>query len=296
MTGLGFVKAHGLGNDFVVIDRRETPCPVTPALARAIADRHRGVGFDQLITVDRHPQVAATVTFWNSDGSESGACGNGTRCVAGLLMTELETDAVTLKTERGLLVCRDAGEGQITVDMLEPRLEWDQIPLAERMDTRGIDLKLGPIDAPTLHSPGCVNMGNPHAVFFVDDVAAHDIARAGPFLENHFLFPERANIGFAQVRDPGRIRLRVWERGAGLTLACGSGACAAVVAGVRKQLLDRTVEVEVDGGTLTVTWRESDGHVLMTGPWSRVFDAEFDADWLAAVRAEAEAGGPGQAA
>ena len=279
-TGIPFVKMHGCGNDFVIIDRRRHAVEITPEMAQEIGDRQRGVGFDQLITIDEDPtgQLAADIIFWNADGSISGACGNGTRCVASLLLEESGKDALTLRTERGLLVCRRVEGGLYSVDMLEPRLEWEQIPLAERMDTHIVDIKLGPIDNPTLHSPGAVNMGNPHCVFFVERLKDHKVETIGPFVENHFLFPERANIGFAEVRSRDAIRLKVWERGVGMTLACGSGACAAVVAGVRKNLLDRAVTVTVDGGELSIEWREGDDHVIMTGPVHKSFDGVLPAE------------------
>ncbi len=273
-----FLKMHGAGNDFVIIDRRERFVPITPEAVRVISDRHCGVGFDQLITIDTDPDVAARITFWNSDGSESGACGNGTRCVAALLMHWLGKEALTLKTERGLLVCRRINDFTVSVDMLAPRFAWQDIPLKERMDTRGVDIKLGPADAPTLSPPGCVNMGNPHCVFFVEDINRVKVEIDGPFVERHFMFPEFANVGFAQVHDRDHIRLRVWERGAGLTLACGSGACAAVVAGIRKNLLDRVVHVDVDGGTLQVEWVEETDHVILTGPVHLSFEGELPAE------------------
>lgn len=280
---------HGLGNDFVVIDARRAGDPVTPALAQALADRHRGVGFDQLAVIrPGGVKSAAEVVFWNPDGSTAGACGNATRCVADLLMRESGTSALTLRTERGLLDCARRAEGWIAVNMGAPKLDWKEIPLAEASDTTRIDVKLGPIDDPVLWGPTAVNMGNPHAVFFVEDLAATAVEKLGPMLEHHPMFPERANIGFAEVLSPTEIRLKVWERGAGLTLACGSGACAALVAGVRRRLTETKARVLVDGGALEIEWREDDGAVIMAGPTSDVFEGVLTAAFLARVEGEVE--------
>lgn len=276
-----FLKMHGLGNDFVVIDAREPLPPLEEAQIKALADRHRGIGCDQLIVIER-PQGRgdAFVRFWNADGSESGACGNGSRCVAAYLMGESGRSQARLETVGGLLGCAIAGDGLIVVDMGRPRLDWQDIPLAERMDTRLIDVKIGPIDKPFLFGPAAVSMGNPHCVFFVDDVSAYDLAKLGPLIENYPLFPERTNVEFAQVRGPASIRLRVWERGVGITQACGSGACATLVAAVRRNLTSRRADVEVDGGVLGIEWRQTDDHVLMTGPVSAVFQGLIDLDSL----------------
>jgi diaminopimelate epimerase len=216
----------------------------------------------------------AFIRIYNTDGSESGACGNGTRCVAWAMLADpfmkqnhIERDALTLQTKAGLLPVWRQSEWDFTVDMGVPKLKWQEIPLAEPFhDTRAIELQIGPIDHPILHSPAVVNMGNPHAIFFVENIDAHDLARSGPMLENHPIFPERANISLAQVIDEKHLVLKVWERGVGLTRACGSGACAAVVAGVRKKLIERTSLVTLPGGELTIEWRESNDHVYMTGP------------------------------
>lgn len=213
--------------------------------------------------------------IWNSNGSEVGACGNAARCAAWLVMEETGADTVKIETEAGLLASERKGPTQIAVDMGSPLLKWEEIPLAERMDTRGIDLKIGPIDNPVLSLPGAVNMGNPHAVFFVDDIAAVDIETVGPLVEGHMLFPQKVNAGFAQILSPDRIRLRVWERDAGLTQACGSGACAAVVAAHRRGLTDREATVVADGGELHIHWRESDDRVIMTGPIEMEFEGEI---------------------
>ena len=277
-----FVKMHGLGNDFVVIDARAGGVPALDNdLIRALADRRRGIGCDQVILISP-PEVdgAARVRFWNPDGGEAGACGNGTRCVAALLLSETGHGALRLETESGILGAAAAGDGLIVVDMGRPRLDWQDIPLAERMDTRVLDLRLGPIDAPVLIGPSAVNMGNPHCVFFVDNIAAHDLAKIGPMVEHHPLFPERANVSLAHVEGPRRIRLRVWERGAGITQACGTAACAVVVAAARKGFAERRADVVLDGGTLGVDWRESDDHVLLTGPVAVSFSGMVEPEHL----------------
>ncbi|HEX8570332.1 MAG TPA: diaminopimelate epimerase [Caulobacteraceae bacterium] len=267
-----FLKMNGLGNDFVVVEARAAPFAPDAVQVRAIADRASGVGCDQLIAVERSDRADAFMRIWNADGGEVEACGNASRCVAWLLMEASGRDAVTLETSGGLLEARRAGPERITVDMGAPRLDWRDIPLAEEMDTRGIELQVGPIDDPVLHTPGCVSMGNPHVVFFVADVAAAPVRQVGPMIENHLLFPEGVNVGFAEVRRRDHIALRVWERGAGETQACGTGACAAVVTAHRRGLVDRRVDVELPGGVLGIDWRESDGHVLMTGPVALEFE------------------------
>ncbi len=278
---VSFVKMHGIGNDFVVLDGRRKALAPSETLLRAIADRRRGIGCDQIVLIEEPQRAAdAGVRFWNSDGGESGACGNGSRCVAALLMDELKKDAVTLETRGGLLWCSADGPDRVVVDMGKPRLNWEEIPLAERMDTRRLDIKLGPIDAPVLHSPSAVNMGNPHCVFFVDDTENFDLARIGPMIEYHPLFPERANISLAAVKSPSEIRLRVWERGAGLTQACGTAACATLVAAVRRGLSSRKAEIVLPGGSLSVEWREGDDHVLMAGPVATSFKGTFSLETL----------------
>jgi diaminopimelate epimerase len=269
-----FLKMHGAGNAIVVLDLRGSSVTVRPEEARAIA-RDPGSAFDQLMVL-HDPVRAGTDAFlriYNTDGSESGACGNGTRCVAYAMMDDpamarpAEGGRLTLETAAGLLGVRRVSERAFTVDMGRPRLAWDEIPLSEPFpDTRRVELQIGPIDEPVLHSPGVVNMGNPHAVFFVEqDPDSFDLARIGPMLENHPLFPERANISVAQVTGREAIKLRVWERGAGLTLACGTAACATVVAASRLRMIGRQATVALPGGELFVEWR-ADDHVLMTGP------------------------------
>lgn len=259
-VGLPFLKMHGAGNDFVVIDQRGQAAHVTPALARALGDRHRGVGFDQLVTIDTDARADARLVFWNADGSTAGACGNATRCVARLLMDEAGKNRLVLRTERGLLVAEDAGNGLIAVNMGQPQLDWAEVPLARAADT---------LHLPMPGDPAAVGMGNPHCVFFVPDALAVDVAGRGPALEHDALFPQRTNVEFASITGPGRLRMRVWERGAGITLACGSGTCATAVAAARRGLTGRRVTVDVDGGTLAVDWRE-DG-VWLTGPTATVF-------------------------
>jgi diaminopimelate epimerase len=260
-----FLKMNGLGNDFVVVEARSAPFEPSAAEVRAIADRASGVGCDQLISISPSDKADAFVRFWNSDGVEVDACGNGSRCAGLLLMQASGRDEAVFETRAGLLTAVKAGEGAVSVDMGVPGLRWDQIPLAEEMDTRGVELQVGPIDDPILHTPGCVSMGNPHVVFFVPDAETAPVREAGSLIELHPLFPEGVNVGFAQVKARDRIRLRVWERGAGLTKACGTGACAALVAASRRNLTDRKATLELDGGDLVIEWRAEDNHVIMTG-------------------------------
>ncbi|MSP42017.1 MAG: diaminopimelate epimerase [Alphaproteobacteria bacterium] len=285
MSGVSFFKMHGLGNDFVIIDLRRQQLALDSSRVQRITDRHRGVGADMLITLEppRDPRAGIFMGIHNADGSEVDACGNATRCVARLLMKESGQRHTVIETGAGLLQCWAAAGGLITVDMGAPKFEWEAIPLAERMDTRGIDIKIGPIDNPVLAFPSVVNVGNPHCVFFVPDIAAHDPSRIGPLVENHMLFPERTNVGFAQIRARNDIRLRVWERGVGATQACGTAACAVVAAGARKgkNLTDRKARVELDGGILEIDWREADDHIYMTGPAAHSFQGTLDAELLA---------------
>jgi diaminopimelate epimerase len=268
-----FLKMNGLGNEIVILDLRGERGLVSEAQARAIA-AGEGSFFDQLMVLHdpRRAGTDAFVRIYNTDGSEAGACGNGTRCVGWAMMQDAAmgqagTRALVVETKGGLLPIARLSELVFTVDMGPPKLNWQDIPLRDPFfDTSGIELQIGPIDAPVLHTPGVVSMGNPHAVFFVDDPYRYDLHRFGPLLENHPIFPERANISLAAVTAPDHIVLRVWERGAGLTKACGSGACAALVAAVRRDLSAREATVSLPGGDLRIAWRESDGHVLMTGP------------------------------
>ncbi|PTW63332.1 diaminopimelate epimerase [Breoghania corrubedonensis] len=278
-----FVKMNGLGNDFVVFDARDVSVRLTDAQIAAIGDRRSGIGFDQMIIVEKSPLgVDAFMRIYNRDGGQVDACGNATRCIGRLLMEEKDTDRATIETNAGLLMAFATGdEARVTVDMGEPKLEWQQIPLAEEFrDTRAIELQIGPIDAPVLHSPAVVNMGNPHAIFFVDDIEAHDLERFGPLLEHHPVFPEHANITLAQITGENEIRAKVWERGVGLTRACGTAACATGVAAARKRLTGRHVTVTLPGGPLDIEWRESDGHVMMTGDTELEFFGALDMDTL----------------
>jgi diaminopimelate epimerase len=260
-----FIKMHGLGNDFVVLDARDGKLNLSLAQARSIADRRTGVGCDQLIVLEPSDNADVFMRIRNPDGGEAEACGNATRCVASQLMAETGGDRVVIETVAGLLEASDAGHGLYSVDMGPANLDWQQIPLAREMDTLHVDIQVGPDSAPVLADPVAVNMGNPHAVFFVDDVNAVDLPTVGPILEHHPMFPERANISVAQIISNDAIRMRVWERTAGVTRACGSAACAVLVAAARRGLTGRGAEVLLDGGTLKIAWRE-DGHVMMTGP------------------------------
>ena len=262
-----FVKMNGAGNDFVVVNALETPFAPTVDQARAIADRQTGEGCDQLIALEPSKTADAFMRVWNADGGVVETCGNALRCVGWMLVQSTGKDEVRIDTLGGPTTARRAADGRITVDMGAPRLEWTQIPLDEAMDTRGIELQVGPIDAPVLHTPGAVSMGNPHVVFFMDHMPDDAFVRGtGSLIEHHPRFPEGVNVGFAHVIAPDRIRLRVWERGAGLTRACGTGACAALVAASRRGLTGRAATIEVDGGELRIEWDEATDHVFMTGP------------------------------
>jgi diaminopimelate epimerase len=267
---------HGLGNDFVVLDARTDAIRLDDKAARAIADRHRGIGCDQLLILE-HPQAPGADVFMrirNADGSEVGACGNGTRCIGALVMRETGKERVVIETAAGLLEARAAGAHGITVDLGQARFEWSDIPLARACDTLHVPLSLGP-----LVDPVCTSMGNPHATFFVADAEGIDLAALGPRLERDPIFPERANIGVAQRLSRTRLRFRVWERGAGITVACGTGAAAALVAAARRGLAERKAEVVVDGGPLEIEWRE-DGHVTLTGPVAMSFAGTIDPSLL----------------
>jgi len=283
-----FVKMNGLGNEIVVVDLRRSKAVISAEEARAAA-QPKGAPYDQLMALHapRTPGTASYVRIYNNDGSESGACGNGMRCIAEIIAKETGKDSVVFETKAGLLECRKDGKsGLFTVDMGPPRFRWDEIPLAEEFrDTRAIELQIGPIDKPILHSPSAVNMGNPHAVFWVDDVNAYDLAKFGPLLENHPMFPERANISLAAIKSRRHIAIRTWERGAGLTKACGSAACAVAVAAARLRRTDRKVTITLTGGDLQIEWREGDDHVLMTGPVEYEFSGTFDPALFAKVGA-----------
>lgn len=266
-----FVKMNGAGNDFVVVNALERRFAPTAEQARAIADRATGEGCDQLIAIEPSDTADAFMRVWNADGGQVETCGNALRCVGWLLLQSSGKDRAVIDTLAGpttaWAVSPVEGVNRVRVDMGAPRLEWEQIPLDEAMDTRGIELQVGPIDDPVLHTPGAVSMGNPHVVFFIDHAPDDAFVRGtGSLIEHHPRFPEGVNVGFAHVVAPDRIRLRVWERGAGLTKACGTGACAALVATARRGLTGRSATVEVDGGELTIEWDEASGHVFMTGP------------------------------
>jgi diaminopimelate epimerase len=276
MSGIPFIKMHGLGNDFVVLDARAGKLALDDKAARAIADRHTGVGCDQLIILEppRRRGADLFMRIRNADGGEVEACGNAARCIGDLVMRDQRTDKIVIETAAGLLEAHAAGAHRVAVDMGAPRTGWREIPLARECDTLHVKLALGP-----LADPVCTSMGNPHATFFVADAEAIDLAALGPKLEHDPLFPERANIGVAEMLSPRRLRLRVWERGAGITPACGTGACAALVAAHRRGLAERKAEVVADGGPLDIEWR-ADGHVLMTGPVAVSFTGTLDPSLL----------------
>ena len=262
------MKMHGLGNDFVVVDARARALPMSPALAQAIGDRHRGVGFDQLAVIEAGATDAA-LTFYNADGSTAGACGNATRCIARYLMDQTGRSTLKLTTERGVLTAQAAADNMVSVNMGAPQLDWADIPLASAMDT---------LELPLEGTPTATGMGNPHCTFFVDDLAGTPLEEIGATHEHHPLFPERTNVQIVQVQSPDHVKVRVWERGVGVTLASGSSACAVTVAAVRRGLTGRKVEVELDGGTLWVDWRD-DG-VWMTGPTMHVFSGQLTQAFL----------------
>jgi len=273
---LPFRKMNGLGNDFAVIDARASAVKLTPDATRRLADRRNGVGCDQVIVLETSQRGDAFMRILNADGSEVGACGNATRCVAGLISGELRRPRVTIETAAGLLAAQIQADGSVSVDMGTPRFDWRDIPLArDAGDASAIDYRIE-TPAGLLEGPSVVNVGNPHCIFWVEDLDAYDAAAIGPVVENDPLFPERVNVSFAQVLSHNAIRLRVWERGVGLTQACGSGACATGVAGARRGLTGREVSIELPGGTLGIKWRETDGHILMTGPWSLDYEGIFD--------------------
>ncbi len=276
MTAIKFTKMHGLGNDFVIIDARRSTVSLTPDNVRAIAARQTGVGCDQLIVMEPPGNGGADLfmRIHNADGGEVGACGNATRCVAALLMMQDGRDSARIETGGGMLVAESRDDGMVSVDMGVPGLEWRDIPLSQPEDTMCLELSHGPV-----RDPAAVSMGNPHCVYFVDNLDATPVESLGSELETHNLFPEHANIGFAQILDTETLRLRVWERGVGLTMACGTGACAAVVAASRRGLAGRQVETQLDGGSLRIDWRKDD-HVMMTGPAYVSFTGTLAEDYL----------------
>ncbi len=268
MTGsINFRKMNGLGNDFVVLDARAHPLALKAAQIAAIADRNRGIGCDQVIALEPSDFADVFMRIWNADGGEVGACGNAARCVAALLVAERGSPHVSIETESGMLAATVAKDGSVTIDMGAPRFEWNEIPLSQPFDdTRAVELPQ--FSGLGLGAASMVNVGNPHCIFFVENVEGHDLARFGSALEHDPLFPERANVSLAQVTGPSSLRLRTWERGAGLTRACGTAACAAAVAAARRGLIGRKVTVTLPGGDLIIDWREGDDHILMTGPFA----------------------------
>jgi diaminopimelate epimerase len=268
-----FLKMNGLGNDFVVVDARFNAFRVTEVQARAIADRKSGIGCDQLIVMEKSSSADVTMRIWNAEGGEVESCGNASRCIADLLMSETGKDTATIITKGGFLSAKKAGEKLITIDQGKPRFGWKEIPLSENFaDTRHIELQIGPIDKPSIHSPSVVNVGNPHCIFWVDDLDVVDLGKVGPMIENHPLFPERTNVELAKVVARDHIILKVWERGAGLTKACGTAACATMAAGHRIKVIDAKCRITLPGGDLFMAINEENGHILMTGPVS--YDGE----------------------
>jgi diaminopimelate epimerase len=267
MTDITFTKMHGLGNDFVVLDARKIDGSLDAKQINYIADRHQGIGCDQVLVIEKPKEKSADVfmRIFNSDGGEVDACGNGTRCVASLMMSELRTKNIAIQTNAGILDSTSVDDGNVSVDMGPANLGWKDIPLAHEAETLALDLSIG-----VLSNPVMVNVGNPHAVFFVDDVASVPLESLGPEIENHKMFPKRTNVEVAQILLNGSIRLRVWERGVGITNACGTGACATLVAASRRDLVSRSTDVILDGGALSVEWRDNN-HVIMTGPVATVF-------------------------
>lgn len=280
LAGTPYLLMNGLGNKFVVLDLRETDAVMTAQAAEQIANPKTGPGCDQVITIETRKGLDGILMgVWNADGSEVGACGNAARCVAHILMEEAGENEATFSTTSEKLKAWRVGNARIAVDMGEPKFGWRDIPLAEQMDdTRFIDVKLGPIDNPTLWGPAAVNVGNPHCVFFVEDAEAQAIDRFGPLVENHPLFPERCNVSVAQATSRHAIRLRVWERGVGITKACGTAACAALVCAHRRRLTERKATITLDGGDLAVEWRD-DNHIIMTGPFELDGDGALPEDF-----------------
>jgi diaminopimelate epimerase len=270
---LAFRKMNGLGNDFVVLDARKNPIAVSNTQARALADRKTGIGCDQLIVLENSTRANVRMRIWNAEGGEVESCGNASRCIADLLFDEQHSTTASIETKGGMLVAKKAGPLLVTIDQGKPRFDWKDIPLSEPFaDTRHIELQYGPIDKPLIHSPSVVNVGNPHCIFWVDDLDVVDLGRAGPMLENHPMFPERANVSFAKVVSRDHVILKVWERGAGLTKACGTAACATMAAGFRLKLIDAKCRVTLPGGDLFMAVNEDNGHILMTGPVEYEFE------------------------
>lgn len=286
LAGRPYLKMNGLGNEFIILDLRDDPVPLDEDAVRKAADTKTGPGCDQFITIERRKGYEGVfMGVYNADGSEVGACGNAARCVGWLLMEETGETQVDFSTLSAPLHAARIGDNQsgntrIAVDMGEPKFGWREIPLSEQMDdTRFVDVKLGPIDKPVLWGPSAVNVGNPHCIFFVEDAEAQALDRFGPMIEHHPLFPERVNVSVAQVLSKHAIRLRVWERGVGVTKACGTAACAAAVAAHRRRLTARKATVTLDGGDLAIEWRENDNHIIMTGPIMLEGEGRFSEDF-----------------
>jgi diaminopimelate epimerase len=280
-----FLKMHGLGNDFAIFDARVFSVPIDADAAKAIADRRRGIGCDQVIVMEKGPKgTDAFMRIFNADGGEVESCGNAARCVAFLLMAEAEKDSTKIATTGGPLDCRAEGAGAVMVDMGPPRLDWREIPMAQAVDTASFALPVAGFSDSALGEAAAVSVGNPHCVLFVEDAEKAPVATLGPAIEHHPWFPSRTNVEFVERRGTGVLRMRVWERGAGITQACGTGACAAAVAAMQRGYSRRRVTMLLDGGELTIEWRESDGHVLMTGPVSFAFGGEVDISTLKAGR------------
>ena len=271
-TNLPFMKMHGLGNDFVVLDARARDISLSDALVRNIADRHRGVGFDQLAVI-RNGTEDAHLEFYNADGSMSSACGNATRCIARYLMSQTGQSGVFLTTDHGTLAARDMGQGLTSVNMGLPSLDWKDIPLSCPVDTLSLPIEGNPV---------ATNIGNPHCTFFVEDAEAVELEKKGALIEHHSLFPERTNVQFAAVMSKNHLRLRVWERGVGVTFASGSSSCATLVAAARRGLTGKSARIDLDGGTMQVAWRD-DG-VWLTGPTMHVYSGSFTTDYLESAR------------
>lgn len=273
-----FTKMNGLGNDFAVVDARAHSFEPREVEVRLWADRKSGIGFDQLISLERSFEGDVYMRVWNADGSNVPTCGNALRCVAFLMDRERKGKTHTIETQvamhKASVITANQTVGHVSVDMGKPKLGWKDIPLREEMDTLKLECQIGPIDAPLYHTPVAVNMGNPHCVFFVDDVMSVDVEKSGSMIENHPLFPKATNVEFAQILDRGNIRMRVWERGSGITKACGTGACATAVAAIRRGLVDRTVNIVMDGGPLHIHWAEND-RVYMTGPIEVEFEGQL---------------------
>lgn len=277
-----FRKMNGLGNDFIVIDRRERDFVMDEEKARTLADRDKGIGCDQLIVLDKSDVADVKMRIWNNGGGEVESCGNASRCIADLLFGETGGDSATIDTKGGFLVATKAGDKLVTVDMGVPKFGWQDIPLSEPFaDTRHVELQVGPIDAPLIHSPSVVNVGNPHCIFWVKDLEVVDLGKVGPMLEHHHLFPERANISLARVVSKEHVFLKVWERSAGLTRACGTAACATIATGARNGMINRKAKITLPGGDLFMEWREADDHILMTGAVAYDFEGTIPAEQLA---------------